>query len=172
MELGDPVHVRMAKWGERPHWEYAGVWLGTDELGSWVGAPAGTHHHRPGFEFHSDVDTVTLFPHERWWAATFHAPGIWCTAYVDMTTPAIIEGGHDAIVVRCVDLDLDVVRRADGTWYVDDEDEFAEHQVALLVGAKILPVPTRCASGHDNGLASVWFKNAEDIRCSNHRISP
>lgn len=127
MEPGDPLHVRMSKWGERPHWENAGLWLGTDDLGAWVGAPAGTHHHRPGVEFHSSTDTVTLFPTGRWWAATFQAPGTWCTAYVDMATPAVVEPG----LVRCVDLDLDVVRRSDGTWYVDDEDEFAEHQVAL-----------------------------------------
>ena len=81
-------------------------------------------------EFYSDVDTVTLFPRERWWAATFHAPGIWCTAYVDMTTPPVLAPGPDGIQVRCVDLDLDVIQRADGTWYVDDEDEFAEHRVA------------------------------------------
>lgn len=130
MELGDPLHVRMSKWGERPHWQFRGVWLGSDDLGDWVGATAGTRHHRPGMEFHSDVDTVTLFPRERWWAATFHAPGIWCTAYVDMTTPPVLEPGPDGVEVRCVDLDLDVIQRADGTWYVDDEDEFAEHQAA------------------------------------------
>ena len=28
-----------------------------------------------------------------------------------------------------IDLDLDVVKKRDGTVYVDDEDEFAEHQV-------------------------------------------
>lgn len=134
MELGDPLHVRMSKWGERPHWEFRGLWLGSDDLGDWVGTPAGTHHHRPGMEFHSDVDTVTLFPRERWWAATFHAPGIWCTAYVDMTTPPVLEPGPDGVEVRCVDLDLDVIRLSEehgGTWYVDDEDEFAEHQVAF-----------------------------------------
>ena len=36
----------------------------------------------------------------------------------------------DGGLVTAVDLDLDVIRRFDGTWYVDDEDEFAEHQVS------------------------------------------
>ena len=129
MELGDPVHVRMSKWGDRPHWEFDALWLGTDDLGHWVGTPAGTHHHRPGFAFDSDVDTVTLFPRERWWAATFHAPGIWCTTYVDMTTPPVLEPGPSGNQVRCVDLDLDVIRGWTGRVWVDDEDEFAEHQV-------------------------------------------
>ena len=88
MEPGDPVHVRMSKWGDRPHWQFVGRWLGTDDLGSWIGTPAGTRHHRPGMEFDSGVDTVTLFPRGHWWAATFHAPGIWCDTYVDVTTPA------------------------------------------------------------------------------------
>ena len=43
-----------------------------------------------------------------------------------MTTPAEWDG-H---MLRAVDLDLDVVRGFNGTVIVDDEDEFAEHQVA------------------------------------------
>ena len=31
--------------------------------------------------------------------------------------------------VEAVDLDLDVVRRFDGSWFVDDEDEFELHRV-------------------------------------------
>jgi protein associated with RNAse G/E len=42
-----------------------------------------------------------------------------------MTTPPT----WDERVVRAVDLDLDVVRLRDGSVYVDDEDEFAEHAV-------------------------------------------
>ena len=137
MELGDPLHVAMTKWGDRPHWEFDGLWLGADDLGDWVGTPAGVRHHRPGFEFVSEVDTVTLFPRERWWAATFHAPGIWCRSYVDITTPATVTAGR----VTCVDLDLDVVLLSPeqgGTWYVDDEDEFAEHQVAYGYPAEVV----------------------------------
>jgi hypothetical protein len=126
MQLGEAVTVRMSKWGGRPHWEYAAVWLGSDDVGDWVGTPAGTHHHRPGAEFWSQVDTVTLLPREQWWAATFHRPGMWCATYVDMATPTVWEG----TVATAVDLDLDVVLPSGGEWYVDDEDEFAEHQVA------------------------------------------
>jgi protein associated with RNAse G/E len=43
-----------------------------------------------------------------------------------MTTPP----GWDGDVVRAVDLDLDVIRLQTGDVVVDDEDEFAEHQVS------------------------------------------
>jgi len=46
--------------------------------------------------------------------------------YVDMTTPPVWDGTS----VRAVDLDLDVIEEPDGRVWVDDEDEFAEHQVA------------------------------------------
>ena len=40
-------------------------------------------------------------------------------------------GAGDGWVVTMVDLDLDVVKRRDGSVHVDDEDEFAEHRVAM-----------------------------------------
>ena len=143
MEPGTPIRVEMTKWGERPHWQFAGTYLGADEHGEWLGFPQGTHNHRPGNEFHARVDAVTLVPTGGWYAATFQAPGIWCDIYVDIATP----GEWDGHVLRAVDLDLDVVRLADplpddardaavtagrtaGEIFVDDEDEFAEHQVA------------------------------------------
>ena len=141
----------MTKWGESPHWQFEGIHLGSDEHGEWIGAPLGTRHHRPGHEFHSRVDTVTLVPPGGWYAATFQAPGIWCDVYVDITTP----GEWDADVLRMVDLDLDVVRlpqqlppaetlpwetapAGPGETFVDDEDEFAEHQVVLGYPAEVI----------------------------------
>lgn len=134
----------MTKWGDRPHWEFDGIYLGSDEHGEWLGFPQGTHNRRPGHEFHSRVDAVTLVPPGGWYAATFQAPGIWCDLYIDVTTP----GQWDGDVLRAVDLDLDVIRLPEelppveeapweippagpGEVFVDDEDEFAEHQVAF-----------------------------------------
>ena len=145
---GTPVRCEMTKWGGRPHWQFAGVHLGSDEHGEWLGFPRGTHNHRPGYEFHSDVDAVTLVPTGGWYAATFHAPGIWCDLYVDIATP----GEWDGTVLRAVDLDLDVIRMAvtlpatlgsrrlaaAGEVFVDDEDEFAEHQVAFGYPADVV----------------------------------
>ena len=140
---GNPIRVDVTKWGNRPHWQFAGVWLGSDEHGEWLGFPKGTHNSRPGFSFDSEVDAVTLVPHEGHWLATFHAPGIWCELYVDMATAARWDGD----VLRAVDLDLDVIRMGPerpvdsplapqneragwGEVFIDDEDEFLEHQVA------------------------------------------
>ena len=108
MEPGTPIRCEMTKWGDRPHWEFDGVYLGADEHGEWLGFPEGTLNQRPGLELVSEVDAVTLVPAEGWYAATFHAPGIWCDLYVDIATP----GEWDGTVLRAVDLDLDVIRRS------------------------------------------------------------
>ena len=155
LEVGDPLHVAMTKWGDRPHWEYDGVWLGTDDLGLWVGTPAGVRHHRPGLEFVSEVATVTLFPRERWWAATFHAPGIWCTAYVDMATPAVLDTTTGPAVVRAVDLDLDVILQQ----LVVDPYR-GEHSVGVALLRVGQPQFLRCGEvgfAPDNGAANTGF---------------
>ena len=151
MEPGTPIRCEMTKWGDRPHWRCEGLHLGSDEHGEWLGFPQGTHNHRPGHEFHSEVDCVTLVPSGGWYAATFQAPGIWCDLYIDVASPATWDGA----VLRAVDLDLDVVRLSDplpasvqhaaqvagrvaGEVFVDDEDEFAEHQVAFGYPADVV----------------------------------
>ena len=40
--------------------------------------------------------------------------------------------------MTAIDLDLDVVRELDGRVWVDDEDEFAEHQVSLGYPAEVI----------------------------------
>ncbi|MCW2792490.1 MAG: hypothetical protein JWO76_1588 [Nocardioides sp.] len=129
---GDPVRVVMTKWGDRPHWEYDAVLLGSDEHGDWLGIPGGTPMARPGADYVAPVDQVGLVPApgpdaERGWLATFHARGGQVRVYVDMTTPPTWDGA----VLRAVDLDLDVVHGNAGRIWVDDEDEFAEHRIAF-----------------------------------------
>lgn len=130
----------MSKWGDRPHWEFEAVFLGSDAHGDWCGIPAGTHMSRPGAQYVAPVTQVGLSPAEgsatgRWWLATFHDAGghyspslaTVVQTYVDMTTPPVWEGS----VLRAVDLDLDVVRGTSGRVWVDDEDEFAQHRVTF-----------------------------------------
>jgi hypothetical protein len=162
MEPGTQIRCEMTKWGERPHWQFSGIFLGADEHGEWLGFPAGTHNHRPGHEFHSAVACVTLVQPGRWHLPTFQAPGIWCDLYVDVTTPAAWDGD----VLRAVDLDLDVIRMAPelpasvpprmdagpGEIFVDDEDEFAEHQVAFGYPADVIEA---AQAGCDQVLAAV-----------------
>jgi uncharacterized protein len=151
MEPGTPIRVAMTKWGDRPHWQFDGVFLGADEHGEWLGFPAGTHHHRPGREFRSKVACVTLVAPDAWYLPTLQAPGIWCDVYIDVATPATWDG----TVLRAIDLDLDVVRltdplpeearaeaeadgRAPGETFIDDEDEFLEHQATLGYPAEVV----------------------------------
>ncbi|MGZ8738542.1 MAG: DUF402 domain-containing protein [Nocardioides sp.] len=128
-EPGTPVRCEMTKWPDRPHWEFAGLYLGADEHGDWIGFPAGTRFSRPGVDVTMPNDQVGLVPadhlSERGWFAAFHGPGTDFRLYVDMATPPV----WDRAVVRSVDLDLDVIQGLSGRVWVDDEDEFADHRV-------------------------------------------
>lgn len=160
MDPGDVVLVATEKWGGTAHWQFRTVYLGSDEHGDWLGAAAGTLNARPGKEFVCPVDAVTLVPPthatERGHLATFYADGFWCGTYVDITTPARWDTGDGVPVLRCADLDLDVVRAQDGRVYVDDEDEFAEHQVSLAYPPHVVAGAVRsCAAVHEAVLAGL-----------------
>ena len=131
---GQRVHVRYTKWGDRPHWSYDNVLLGVDDHGTWTGGAAGTHLTRPGFSFRAQTTFVMCFSHSTGYAATFWSDfGVRTAAavYVDITTvPAWSTLSPDTVEVSMVDLDLDVIRLFDSSLFVDDEDEFAEHQAS------------------------------------------
>ncbi len=180
---GTRVRCEMTKWGDRPHWRFEGVVLGSDEHGDWIGFPKGTHNSRPGYEFDSEVDSVSLVPRDTWHVSTFHAPGIWCDLYVDISTP----GRWDGDVLRAVDLDLDVIRMAPelpaelpagkiawpGELFVDDEDEFAEHQVAYGYPADVVEAAqasckqvfaaVRDRQAPYDGTAQVWLDRLAEL---------
>lgn len=124
---GQPVRGRYTKWGGKRHHGAHLVYLGADDHGDWLGDPAGNQWSGGPNSFVSVTDNVLLVPRGRGMTAMFYAehPEQAFELYVDITTPAVWDGD----LVTAVDLDLDVVRRFDGSWYVDDEDEFAEHQV-------------------------------------------
>ena len=158
----------MTKWGDRPHWEFDAVLLGSDAHGDWIGIPRGTFMSRPGAEYVAPVDQVGLVPapgpdEKRGWLATFHAVGGPVQVYVDMTTPPVWDGP----VVRAVDLDLDVVRGRTGRVWIDDEDEFAEHRVRFdypedvsrLAMASCDLVRTAVVAGHApyDGSSAAWL---------------
>ena len=127
MHPGDPISVQISKWGDRPHWRYDGTFLGSDEHGEWLGFPVGTRYERPGLAFVAEFASACLVPAGgQAFLAGFNDENATHRVYVDMATPPEWVGS----VLRAVDLDLDVVMLQDGTVYVDDEDEFAEHRVA------------------------------------------
>ncbi|WP_372729376.1 DUF402 domain-containing protein [Nocardioides sp.] len=179
---GDAVRVEMTKWGERPHWEYDAVLLGSDQHGDWIGVPAGTPMTRPGASYVAQVDQVTLAPAEtleqRGWVATFHGAGghSWerlgspVDVYVDITSPAHWAGA----VLRATDLDLDVIRGVTGRVWVDDEDEFADHRVrfgypdeviaAALTACSLVHAALTTSSGPFDGSAREWLARVAHLR--------
>lgn len=117
--------LRFSKWGERPHWAMDLRYLGSDDFGHWIGAPAGMPMARPGLSAVTTAACATLVPPGAGFVATFNGSGHdSCDLYVDISSVPVWDG----TTVRAVDLDLDVIRRLDGSVFVDDEDEFAEHQ--------------------------------------------
>jgi hypothetical protein len=149
-EPGQPVHVRYTKWGDRPHWEYDQVVLGSDEHGVWTGGAAGTHMSRPGFAFDARSAFVNCFAHSSGWVATFWSDfgmSDAASVYVDITTvPVWSAADPGPAEVVMIDLDLDVIRLFNGHLFVDDEDEFAEHQVSFGYPADVVTdAETTCA---------------------------
>ena len=169
MQPGDHVRKVVTKWGGRPHWEHDTTVVGTDEHGTWLGARAGTLVSRPGVSFAASSAFVSVVPPDGAFVATFYAPhdkgpGDPVELYVDITTvPTWADG-----VVTMIDLDLDVVRGRSGRVWIDDEDEFAAHRVALGYPADVVALATSsCDAVHaavsagegpfDQALGRTWL---------------
>lgn len=109
------------------HWHEWMGWLGEDEHGVWLGAPAGNECQRgdePAVILAQPH--VVLFPRDKWFTASFNGQPAKTEIYCDITSP--VEFVSDELITM-VDLDLDVLRRWTGEVEIDDEDEFAEHQM-------------------------------------------
>jgi hypothetical protein len=153
--VGSAVRGRFTKWGDGKHWEWDGVYLGEDDYGRWFYAPAGTRCVRPGVDFVAPDAWVSLVPHEGCWVASFYPAGKDISVYVDMTTRAEWLQRDDAgWEVTMVDLDLDVVLTGEGDLFVDDEDEFAEHQVSLGYPPEVIALAERTAQEVYNTVVS------------------
>jgi hypothetical protein len=121
--------LEFTKWDGAPHWHFDLSWLGADEHGQWLGAGPGAQLQR-GLEppIHWDCAFLILAPLAADHVATFNASGKY-QLYLDVTGPVTIEvDGRGGGVIRAVDLDLDVVRRATGRVELLDAEEFLEHQ--------------------------------------------
>jgi protein associated with RNAse G/E len=129
------VRVVYRKFDEKLHWHQWMQYLGEDQYGLWLGAPAGSVSQRGDEpEIVQASAHVQLLPTGRWFTAIFNDEPRSTEIYCDITTP--VEFADD--VVTMIDLDLDVIRKRDGTIYVDDEDEFAEHQVKYGYPADVI----------------------------------
>jgi protein associated with RNAse G/E len=99
--------------------------LDEDEWGTWLWTP-------PGSTARRGHDPVKMFNHlnvkliapDQWWTAIWNDSGSY-DLYVDIITPAAWNRDR----VTMIDLDLDLVRLADKSVIIADEDEFAAHQL-------------------------------------------
>ena len=162
------VRVVTHKWPDRPHWQHDALLLGTDQHGTWLGAPVGTPVRRPGAGYVSDQPTLTLVPRHGSFLATFYERGgtVPCEVYVDVTSPPRLDAADGT--VTAVDLDLDVVRGRSGRVWVDDDDEFAARRVRDAYPADLvrratstceevrLALTGRCPPY--DGTAAAWFQ--------------
>lgn len=82
--------------------------------------------HLRGGGFYLPTQSVTWCSTERWnnIAAIYDSKGTFKFWYCDVSMPCTLVDD----VLSYVDLDLDLIAYADGTYRVDDEDEFIAHQ--------------------------------------------
>jgi uncharacterized protein len=146
MPYGPPmteVRVVYSKYDGTLHWNHAARLLGEDEHGVWVGCAAGSTTRKGHAEpVVHDFAFVLLFPREAWWTALFNAPPHKVDIYCDISTVPRWEDGQ----VSMVDLDLDVVKTREGRIFVDDEDEFAEHQLLMSYPPEVIAQAERSAA--------------------------
>ncbi|MGH3372621.1 MAG: DUF402 domain-containing protein, partial [Nocardioidaceae bacterium] len=136
------VRAVYRKYDGKLHWHEWMLHLGEDEHGVWLGAPPENTAQR-GDEppVVAPQAHVLLLPRDQWWTASFNAPPQKTEVYCDITSPVEFADG----LVTMVDLDLDVIRRRNGKVLVDDEDEFAEHQVRYGYPAEVVANATAAA---------------------------
>jgi uncharacterized protein len=138
-EIGEPVSYRMRKWDGSPHRQTMMVYVGSDEFGRWLSIPTSLVEVRQsGSTSISRAAHVMLLPHRGCFLAHFNAPPSRNAIYADVTTAAEFGLDGDGWVITVVDMDLDVVRRADGRTWIEDEDEFAEHTVSYGYPADVV----------------------------------
>lgn len=143
MRPGSHYPLQFFKYPDTPHWRHEAVWLGEDDHGVWLGASKGSVVQR-GLEPARRIrqHQVHLVPRDDWWVLTY-APGHRRAAHwIDISTPAEFEEHR----VTAVDLDLDIVGMADGAVFVEDEDEFAEHQELLGYPLRLIRNAERAAA--------------------------
>ncbi|MEV7965086.1 DUF402 domain-containing protein [Sphaerisporangium sp. NPDC088356] len=140
---GTAVDIVYTKFDGSLHWHHGARLLGEDEHGVWTGCPAGTSGSRgsePPIVWRQPF--VMLFPRDLWWTATFNGMPSKASIYCDITTVPRWRDGQ----VTMVDLDLDVIRMRDGRVLLDDEDEFAEHQVRYSYPEEVITQAERSAA--------------------------
>jgi uncharacterized protein len=117
---GHLIDFRTVEWDRADRWRWAMRYLGADDDGIWLGAPAASLRIRPnGVVERIERSVVRLLPSVGLWCAMWnHLEDL--DVYVDVCARPEWDGGS----CRVRDLQLDVVRYRDGTVRTLDEDEF------------------------------------------------
>lgn len=159
MTAGTPVLIRSLKYDGSPHRWSRAVRLGQDEHGVWLGRPARDPVHTPTGLFVPPRRSVRLIPHSGNWTAMFNDPDDPFTIYADVCTPPEWDGEE----VRYVDLDLDVVRLADGTVRLEDQQEFDAHRHRYGYPADLVRSATA---------AAAWLQEAMAVHQERPALGP
>lgn len=124
------IACELRKWDGRKTYRFAADPLGRDEYGTWVGLAPPVHYVGPKGPGVWNYAFVICVPENEWWIATFNdeREPERVEVYVDVTT---VPQWPNESELRCVDLDLDVVRYHDGHIELQDEDEFDKHRVDM-----------------------------------------
>lgn len=121
------VTVQFLKNPDIGHWGFEAYWLGEDEWGDWIAVPRGSKRWKGDASVRpTQSDAVFCAPRDQWWHLHYNGPTTDFACFVDIVTPPVWVGENR---YEMVDLDLDVVIAQDGNVMVEDEDEFAVHQV-------------------------------------------
>lgn len=163
---GRPVDVTFTKWVTRPHWRFGMLHLAEDEWGTWLWTPPGSTARR-GSEPVQTFDhlNVKLISPGQWWTAIWNDSKRF-DLYIDIVTPPAWQNDR----VTMVDLDLDVIRLNSGDVVIDDEDEFAKHQLAYGYPDAVIAkarqtadeISTRIANGQEpfNEVGKAYMQQA------------
>jgi protein associated with RNAse G/E len=119
------------KYNGREHWLHRTEHLGTDEHGEWFVQRQGEVSSRPGMSYTTETTLVILLPPSGTWVARIFPSGRddHMKLYIDLAHEVIYH--REEAKVTAVDMDLDVIQMDDGYLYLEDEDEFREHAVAM-----------------------------------------
>lgn len=123
-----PVTVQFLKNPDFIHWGFEAHWLGEDEWGDWIAVPEGATRWKGEEKMGpTDVHAVFCAPRGGWWHLHYNGSNHHTYShFIDIVTPPMWVSDNR---YEMVDLDLDVAVYHDGTVEIQDEDEFAVHQV-------------------------------------------
>lgn len=121
--------VQFLKYPDSRHWGFEAHWLGEDQWGDWIALPEGSKRWKGDVDVRpTQEDAVFCVPRGEWWHLHYNGPVTKLTHFVDIVTPPVWVSENR---YEMVDLDLDVIVDQAGAVMIDDEDEFALHQVQL-----------------------------------------